>query len=152
MIKKIFALILIVPTLAYADCDKHIVGFGGLNNAFDHKAFEEYAKNKNACFKYFKWQEKDLALSYIKKLNVDFELYGFSKGAETVAKLVKYNNIKPKYIITIGAYKTTDVDFTKYNIKFDNYFDYSGIGQKSPGVHIKNVSHLNMQKHVNKIF
>ncbi len=62
------------------------------------------------------------------------------------------NNIKPKYIITIGAYKTTDVDFTKYNIKFDNYFDYSGIGQKSPGVHIKNVSHLNMQKHVNKIF
>ncbi len=140
-----------MPALSYAGCDKYVVGFGGLNNAFDHKAFEDYAQNKNACFKYFKWQEKDLALSYIKGLSSDFELYGFSKGAETVAKLVKVHNIKPKYVITIGAYKTTDVDFTKYNIKFDNYFDYSGFGQKSPGVHIKKVSHLSMQKYVNNL-
>ncbi len=148
---KILFLLIIVPLTSYANCDLYIIGFGGLNNHFDHQSFKFYAEKKNACYKSFKWSEQVIALNYINQLNTDFELYGFSKGAETVSKLIKQYKIKPSYILTIGAYKTTDVDFTKYNIKFQNYFDHSGIGQKSPGIFIKNIHHLNMQKHINKL-
>ena len=43
-----------------------------------------------------------------------------------------------------------DVDFKKYDVKFDNYFDDSGRGQKSPGVFLS-VSHSKIQKEVNKV-
>lgn len=150
--KKILFLLLFLPLSVYANCNLNIIGFGGLNDAFDHKAFKEYAEKKNACYKAFKWQEKDLALSYIKQLNNNFELYGYSKGAETVAKLVKINKVKPSYILTIGAFRTVDVDFTNYDIRFENYFDHSGVGQKSPGVFVKNINHFKMQQYINQFF
>jgi hypothetical protein len=150
--KKILLLLLMSPLSVYADCGLYIIGFSGLNDAFDHRAFKEYSEKKNACYKTFRWQEKEQSISYIKKLNHNFELYGFSKGAETVSDLVKKDKLKPIYILTVGAYKTTDVDFTKQDIKFQNYFDYSGIGQKSPGIFVKNIPHLKMQQYINHFF
>ena len=56
----------------------------------------------------------------------------------------------PEYVITIGAYKTTNVNFDKYGIKYNNYFDHSGLGQSSPGVFL-DVSHNKIQQKVNEI-
>jgi hypothetical protein len=55
----------------------------------------------------------------------------------------------PSYVITIGAYKTTNVDFTRYQVNFDNYFDRSGLGSAGPGRYLPNVAHMKMQRRVN---
>jgi hypothetical protein len=122
----------------------------GLNDVFDHKAFAVYSANINYCFKAYKWQDKNKAKQHIDTLNVPYQLYGFSQGASTVGSLVRQGNLKnyPEYIITIGAYKTTNVDFSSTGIPFNNYFDYSGIGQTSPGTFIL-VPHYKIQQAVN---
>ena len=124
----------------------------GLNDAFDHKAFGVYSANANYCYKTYKWQDKHKAQQYINALNVPYQLYGFSQGASTVGSLVRQGKLKkyPEYIITVGAYKTTNVDFSLTGIPFDNYFDYSGVGQTSPGTFIL-VPHYKIQQAVNTL-
>jgi len=148
VMKKTVLLLALVSNLGYA-CDGYVIGFKGLNDAFDHKAFEVYYTNLNYCGLSYSWQNTKQATELIKTTQVPYQLYGFSKGAETVASILKTTLAKPpEYVVTIGAYKTADVDFTKYSIKFNNYFDFSGQGQKSPGVFL-NVQHHKMQSEVN---
>lgn len=146
--------LLIIPLLAYNltyACQGYVIGFKGIHDIFDSKAFSVYHSNLNYCGISYSWQDSKKAIELIKTLQVPYQLYGFSQGASTVANILKDPVVKlhpPEYTITIGAYKTTDVDFTKYNIKFDNYFDQSGQGQKSPGVFL-NVPHYKIQSEVN---
>lgn len=149
MIKYIICLLFCIPSVAFA-CKGYVIGFKGLKDAFDMTSFEKYATIKNYCSKVYSWKEHVKAIDFINKTYKPYHLYGYSKGAETVGRVLKYAKRKPKYVITMGAYKTTDVNFDKYKVKYDNYFDDSGIGQKSPGTFLK-VPHYQIQKEVNKI-
>ena len=150
MKKIVLTFILSIPVLAQA-CIGYVIGFKGLNDAFDNVAFETYSNHYNYCNKVYSWHQLDEALDFIHKLNVRYRLYGYSKGAETVGHVLKNNKRKkPEYVITIGAYKTTNVNFDKYKVKYKNYFDDSGRGQKSPGVFLQ-VPHSEIQKEVNKL-
>ena len=149
MIKYIICLLFCIPSVTFA-CKGYVIGFKGLNDTFDSVAFDEYANKKNLCAKVYSWNEYNKVVDFISKTQKKYHLYGYSKGAESVKIVLKKVKRKPKYVITIGAYKTVDVNFDKYKIKYDNYFDDSGIGQKSPGTFLK-VSHYEIQKEVNKI-
>ena len=149
MKKYLVDVILTVPAIVHA-CVGVVVAFKGLNDLFDDKAFAEYvASYPGYCGLSYSWHEHKLAQQTVDKLQVPYQLYGFSQGASTVHKILKQNLHKlPEYVITIGAYKTADVDFTKYGIAFENYFDFSGRGQKSPGIYLS-VPHMQMQAAVN---
>ena len=135
-----------------AECSSYIIAFRGLHEAFDYKAFNQYVEIKKSCGEVFSWKESEKANDFIVAKNMRYELYGFSKGAETVAKLLPKLKNKPVYILTVGAYKSVDVDFTKYNIPYDNFYDYSGIGQTSPGKLFRGISHQNIQAYINQFF
>ena len=135
-------------------CGQYVVGFKGINDIFDNDAFIEYANKKKSCYKAFSHLEVDQAVKFISKINMPYQLYGYSAGAGSVGRLLlllKNHKIAlPYYIITIGAYRTTDVNFTSYNIKYHNYFDESGLGQKSPGITITGIGHDKIQKFINR--
>jgi hypothetical protein len=143
-----FNLALLFPISALA-CDGYVVGFKGLNDAFDTPAFAQYVNKTGYCAQAYSWNDST-AKVFIQTLSVPYQLYGFSKGAETISKLLNTDIKRPEYIITIGAYRTVDVNFDKYNIPYTNYFDHSGIGQRSRGIFL-NVPHMQMQQQVNKI-
>lgn len=133
-----------------------IIGLTGKNETFDHQAFFKFAKSRKLLPIVLSWQNETIAYNVINNSQGYYELYGFSKGAETsynlVNRLAKNKVRLPGFVITIGAYKDANVDFSKFNIEFKNYFDTSGIGQKSPGIHIKDKEHLEMQDFVNRIY
>jgi hypothetical protein len=148
--KKILLVPLLLYNIAYA-CQGYVIGFKGLHGIFDTNAFYEYHNNLSYCGISYNWYESKKAIEVIKVLEVPYQLYAFSKGAETVVNILNSPSaIKnpPEYIITIGAYRTTNVNFAKYGIRFDNYFDHSSQGQKSPGIFL-NVPHFKMQSEVN---
>ncbi len=149
MKKLLLSTLLMLPFVANA-CVGYVVAFKGLNDSFDDTAFKTYVIRNGYCGKTFSWNNHKDAIKFINSVNVPYKMYAFSKGAETISIVLKQVENKPEYIITIGAYKTTNVDFTKYNITFDNFFDNSGIGQTSPGIYL-NVPHNLIQKEVNKI-
>jgi len=132
-----------------------IIGFTGLNETFDHQAFFKFAKSRKLLPIVVSWRQETVAYNIINNSAGYYELYGFSKGAETtyslMNRLVKNNVRKPNFIITIGAHKDTNVDFSKFGVKFNNYFDVSGIGSRSPGIYVKNREHLKMQEFVTNI-
>lgn len=147
--KKFLFLLLFFPMLSYG-CTEYVIGFRGKNNIFDNDAFITYAKMQNKCYKSFAPYQITEANKFIKNIKKSFDLYGYSQGAQSIILLLKDEAIKPNFIITIGAYHSVDVNFDRYNISYQNYFDDSGIGQKSPGIFLK-VSHNAIQKEVNKI-
>lgn len=149
MKKIVLSLLLSMPLFAHA-CKGHVIGFKGLNDSFNSVSFQKYANRLNYCSKSFSWHQHKEALQYIQTLNKPYRLYGFSKGAETVSYVLKKTKTKPEYIVTIGAYKTTNVNFDDYRIRYNNFFDHSGVGQKSPGIFF-NVSHANIEKEVNDL-
>ena len=115
--------LLLVCGVSHA-CDRYVIGFKGLNDVFDSNAFVEYSSKQSACHKAFSHSNVAGAVRFISGLNVDYQLYGFSAGARSVARVLpilqKQNVALPKYIITIGAYTTTDVNFDRYQIKYQN--------------------------------
>jgi hypothetical protein len=149
MKKYILTILTLIPIIAYS-CNGYVIGFKGKNDVFDNTAFSEYVKHKNYCKKTFSWNQHSDAIKFIERINVNYQLYGFSKGAETVSQVLKQTLKQPEYVITVGAYKTVDVNFDKYNVKYNNYFDHSGLGQSSPGIFL-DVSHSKIQQKVNKI-
>jgi len=150
MKRFILTFVLTIPIIVHA-CTGYVIGFKGLNEAFDNDAFITYSNHFNYCNKVYSWHQHEEALNFIHNLDVRYRLYGYSKGAATVEYILKNNKKKkPEYVITIGAYKTTNVNFDKYKVKYKNYFDDSGRGQKSPGVFLQ-VSHSEIQKEVNKL-
>jgi hypothetical protein len=150
MKKWILKILLLVPVTVYA-CTGYVIGFKGKDNIFDTNAFTEYTNHIGYCNKLYSWHQHKDAVKFINSVDVTYQLYGFSKGAVSISIILKQSSVrKPEYVLTIGAYKTTDVNFDKNKIKYQNYFDNSGIGQKSPGIFL-NVSHNEIQKEVNKI-
>jgi len=150
MIRFLITIILLYASSVNA-CVGYVVAFRGQNDVFDQSALEKYANHLSYCYKVFGWYQFKDAVLFINSIDENYQLYGFSKGAETISKLLKNSSIrKPEYILTIGAFRTTNVNFKKYNIKFDNYFDDSGRGQLSPGIFLS-VSHSKIQKEVNTI-
>jgi hypothetical protein len=149
--KYLLFLLLLFSNPAIA-CKSYIIGFRGLNSAFDHLAFYEYARTRADCMVVFNHTDYKKVVRFVDKHRAPYELYGYSAGAATAMTVVKQANRKPGYVLTIGAYYNTDVDFGKYEINFDNFFDASGVGQKSPGIHVKNVSHDRMQRYVTEFF
>jgi hypothetical protein len=150
MKKFILSTVLLFPLLAQA-CNGYVIGFKGLNDIFDQTAFDAYVQRFKYCGKTYSWHQQTAGLKFVENIRVPYQLYGYSKGSESVSYLLKHTKSKkPEYVITLGAYRTTDVNFDKYHVDYDNYFDNSGIGQKSPGIYI-NVPHIDIQKEVNKI-
>ena len=150
MFKLLFLITLLFANSANA-CIGYVVAFRGQNDIFDQPALEQYANHLGYCYKVFGWYQSKYAVHFISSTDVKYRLYGFSKGAETISRLLKDSSTrKPEYVLTVGAFRTVDVDFKKYNIKFENYFDNSGRGQKSPGIFLS-VSHSLIQKEVNKL-
>lgn len=149
--KKVLLLLSFLFTIPAYACSGYVIGFKGQDDIFDHGAFINYARHAGFCSKSFSWHKSNDAINYINKLNVPYEIYAFSKGAEVVHNVLKKVTRKPEYILTIGAYKTTNVNFYSYGVPFMNYFDHSGKGQKGPGLFL-NVPHDSMQREVNKLY
>ena len=147
--KKLIFLLLLVSTNLFA-CESYLLGFRGANKMFDEKSFIEYAHHHNMCWHIFNAEQSRQAIKLISEIKKPYELYGFSLGAESIRNVLKEVKVKklqkPNHVITIGAYRTTDVNFEKYDVSFINYFDNSGKGQKSPGIHIYGVPHNQIQK------
>ena len=143
MKKIVFSLLLSVPLFANA-CKGYVIGFKGLNDSFNSVSFQKYATRLGYCIKSFSWYQDKEAVQYIQTLKKPYRLYGFSRGAQTVSDVLKQMKTKPEYVLTIGAYKTTNVNFDEHDIRYDNFFDHSGVGQKSPGVFF-NVSHADIE-------
>lgn len=151
-IMKFFLTLLLILTVKISwSCEVNIIAFKGLGDQFDNNAFQFYTNKHRGCGHVYKWQETNKALTFINSSSTPYQLYGYSKGAESIRSILKKVNHLPVYVITIGAWKTVDLDFTKYNIGFQNYFDASGLGQQSPGVYLKDVQHYQMQESVNRI-
>lgn len=146
--KKIIYAALLLPTLAFA-CKGYVIGFKGKNDVFDHKSFTAYADRIEYCYKSYSWQDTNSAKLFINNTTVPYQLYGYSMGAVSVKKILTQDLRKPEFVLTIGAYRTADVNFEKYSVKYANYFDRSGLGQTSPGTFL-NVSHDKIQQEVNK--
>lgn len=140
-------LVFLFSNAAYA-CDTYVLGFRGVNGAFDTQAFEKYVGKR--CSRLYNSNQTQEAVNFINNITVPYELYGFSLGAQSVRIVLKNAYIKPKFVLTIGAYHTANVNFDKYGVEYKNYFDGSGKLQKSPGIYVPNVQHMKMQEYVNK--
>ena len=151
--KKLIVLFFAFVIAPASGCEKYVIGFKGLGNAFDTRAFADYSWTQKSCQRLFNHEQDNRAVKFISTLTVPYQLYGYSAGAATIGRVLlilkKQRTAMPEYIITIGAYKTANVNFDSYNIKYNNYFDESGQGQKSPGMMIKGVGHDMIQSHVN---
>jgi hypothetical protein len=149
--KKAIATLLCLFCYSVIACEGIVIGFKGNNDTFDHKAFAEYADKQKYCAKSFSWYQTKEAANLINNLTIPYQLYGYSKGAASVSKVLRKPLLsKPVFVITIGAYRTTDVNFDRYKVYYVNYFDSSGIGQRSAGIFL-NVSHWEIQREVNKL-
>jgi len=131
-------------------CKDEVFVFKGLHGALDYRAAQQYADYNNLCLRVHDWQQHEKVIAKIEQHTAQYHLYGFSKGAESVMKVLERVERKPAFVVTVGAYKTTNVDFSKFNVKFINVFDWSGQGQRSPGVFV-NVPHYKAQQAANQI-
>lgn len=128
-----------------------IIGFRGMNGQFDTEAFIEFAQKRKLKPYVFNHDQVSSAIKLIKSENRNYQLYGYSLGAmsvrDTLTILKKENVRMPTFVITVGAYKTTDVNFENFNVDFINFFDDSGKGSLSPGLYIS-VPHHRIMKYV----
>lgn len=150
--KILLTVLLLFSNMSYAECDSYVIGFRGLGGQFDHQAFEQYAEQRASCSLVYNYTEVDEATVWIEAQGKPYELYGFSAGASSVAQVIPKVSRKPDYVVTIGAWYSTNVDFAQYGIDFDNYFDDSGRQQRSPGTHVYGVAHYKMQEYVNQYY
>ena len=149
-LRKLLIVMLLWPVMASA-CSGWVIGFRGQNEVFDFDAFADYAIIQNRCFRSFSWNQGAEAERMLTALKVPYELYGFSRGAETVASLLRQGRVHPDRVITVGAFRTVNVNFDRHGIPYRNYFDRSGLGQQSPGVYL-DVDHGRVQRAVTEIY
>ena len=128
-----------------------IIGFRGMDEQFDTEAFILFAHKRNLKPYVFSANQVSSAVRLIKSKKKNYELYGYSLGAvsvrETLTILKKENVHMPTFIITVGAYKTTNVNFKDFDVNFFNFFDDSGKGSLSPGLYIP-VPHHQIMRYV----
>ncbi len=132
-LRKLLIVLLLMPVMAWA-CSGWVIGFRGQNEVFDYEAFADYAELRGRCVRSFRWQDHAAAERILNNISLPYELYGFSRGAETVRLLLERGRVRPDFVITVGAFRTVDVNFDRYGIPYRNYFDRSGQGQRSPGI------------------
>ena len=149
-LRKLLIAVLLWPVMAWA-CSGWVIGFRGQNEVFDYQAFADYAMIQNRCFRSFSWNQGADAERMLASLQVPYQLYGFSRGAETVASLLRQGRVRPDSVITVGAFRTVNVNFDSHGIPYQNYFDRSGLGQQSPGVYL-DVDHGRVQRVVTEIY
>ena len=150
---KLFLFLLLLTTgVAHADCGSYVIGFRGAGGAFDQAAFDRYAERNADCSVVYNSDEITDAVWFINQTREPYQLYGYSAGASAIKPILRKVRRMPNFILTIGAWYTTDVDFGDYEINFDNFFDESGRRQQSPGIHVYNVSHGKMQEYVNDFY
>jgi len=147
--RTLLFILLLVTQNSFA-CERLIIGFKGINDLFDSQAFNQYAKKQNACPMTYSWNQAHLAVKFINRNNKQYQLYGYSKGAESIKHVLQNVKRKPYLIVTIGAYHTAQVNYSKYGVKTLNYFDSSGRRNIASGIHIAGVSHQAIQSYVNK--
>ena len=147
--KIILLALLLFPLNAFA-CNGYVIAFKGLNDAFDFKAFKEYTEQAGLCGKTYSWTNVQGATKFILSSELPYELYGYSQGAESVRNFLKNTALrKPTFVITVGAYKTANVNFDDFNVNYINFFDDSGKEQKNSGIFLK-VPHHKIQQEANK--
>lgn len=134
-LKHLIAILMLWPAVALA-CSGWVIGFRGNHGQFDHKAFEQYAHWRGYCHQWFEWNHIDAALTFINQINTPYQLYGFSRGAGSVRQILLKTQRKPEFVITTGAFRTTNVNFDFFGVPYHNYFDRSGRGQTSPGIFV----------------
>ena len=140
------------PAVPESDCKSYIVGFRGMNRAFDQAAFDQYADRRGGCSLVYDYTESGPAVDFVNTITEPYELYGYSAGAVAVGQVLKQAQRPASYAVTIGALASVDVDFDRYGIKFDNWFDDSGRGSRSPGQHLPGVPHDQIQSYVNQFY
>lgn len=129
-----------------------VIGFTGLNEAFDDSAFATFARDRQLIPIKLSWTQESVALTLIRNSQGYYELYGFSKGAETAKSVVRKRvGRSPGCVTTVGAYRTTNVDFRPDRVPFLNFFDASGRGNPGPGLHLDNIDHSSIQLHINQL-
>lgn len=149
--RTLLFILMLLPSITSA-CESYVIGFKGINNVFDDNAFRQYAIKHKACSLAYSWNQVHMAVKFINSNNKKYQLYGFSKGAESVGQVLKSVKRKPYHIVTIGAYRTVNVNYSVYGVSTQNYFDSSGRGNRSPGTHIRGVEHQDMQRYVNSYY
>jgi hypothetical protein len=137
---------------AESACDSYVIGFRGLNRAFDQRAFDRYADLRVSCSLVYDYAEVAEAVSFVDYIQEPYELYGYSAGAVTIGQILPQVSRLPEYVITVGALSSVNVDFSRYGIHFDNYFDASGRSSRSPGRYIPGVAHDRIQAYVNRFY
>ena len=151
MIKKILLLLFLSTPIIASACKGYLIGFMGVKDQFDHVAFFEYSDNVGLCGRFFRHNDVQSAMKFIASNKLPYEMYGYSLGAVSVRKVLENKKLRrPDFIITIGAYKTTDVNFDKFEVLYLNFYDDSGFGQQTRGTFV-NVPHDLLQSEVNKI-
>lgn len=151
--RKLLFLLLLWPSTAFA-CDGYVIGFKGIRDIFDEKAFQEYATRRGYCGKSFSWPKTQAAIKFVQASGKPYELYGYSQGASSVRRVLESGSLpKPRYVITIGAWRTADINFDRFGVSYINYYDRSGFNsnRKKPKNVFLNVSHYVIQKRVNQI-
>lgn len=152
LVKLIVILSLLFPVYASGGCTLKIIGFKGLDGIWDEGAFIDYTNIHGACYKIYNWEQVSDAVRYINSSTTPYQLYGFSRGAVSVAAILSNVGRMPEYVITIGAWHTANLNFSRYGVQYSNYFDDSGRYQKSPGKYIPGVPHLKIQEYVNRYY
>lgn len=148
-LKQLITILMLWPAVTLA-CSGWVIGFRGHNEVFDYEAFADYASHQKLCFRSFGWQDSAEAERFIQRIQTPYQLYGFSRGAQTVAAMLSQGRVQPQSVITVGAYRTVDVNFDRYGIPYRNYFDRSGQGQRSPGIFL-DVEHHRVQRIVTQL-
>ena len=139
-------------TVTQLECSRYVVGFRGLGEAFDQVAFDQYVAQQQGCGRVYNYTQARLAAEFVDSIDWPYELYGYSAGAVSVGQVLKHATRQPEYAVTMGALSTVDVDFSQYGIKFDNWFDDSGRGSRSPGRYLPDVAHDRIQAYVNQYY
>ena len=150
--KILITLLLLYSANTWSECSSYVIGFRGAGGVFDQAAFDRYAERTAACSLVYNSEEIDAAVQFINGTRGSYQLYGFSAGASSIVQVLRRVQRMPQFVLTIGAWYTVDVDFTHYDIDFDNFFDASGRGQNSPGIHFYHVSHDRIQEYVNDFY
>jgi hypothetical protein len=150
---RLFLFLLLLTTgVAHADCGSYVIGFRGASGAFDQAAFDRYAERNADCSVVYNSDEITDAVEFINQTREPYQLYGYSAGASAIKPILRKVRRMPGFILTVGAWYLTDVNFDRYDIDFDNFFDESGRQQKSPGMHVPNVPHDRMQEYVTQFY
>jgi hypothetical protein len=140
------------PAVTQLECSRYVIGFRGLSSAFDQAAFDQYVAQRQGCGRVYNYTQAVSAVEFVKSISQPYELYGYSAGVVAVGQVLKQSRRRPDYAVTVGALATVNVDFSQYGIKFDNWFDDSGRGSRSPGQYLPGVAHDRIQSHVNQYY